>query len=454
MSAPQSRELFINSIRQIRLHGHAVVPTVVLYKDRKSLVGLEALEGCDRAADLREDFKIELGNDDPIKLAQQRSAVGRSTLGIAKDFIDAIVDQALLVIERNGLQRPSRILVAEPLSLAQDRVAHDEWLKNYRGSMRRILAGKFDEIDFMPEPFAVFQYYRYGVRHALVAQRQKHIALVFDFGGGTFDVSVIETTAAGDISQTGRNSKPLAARSIPTGGFALNRAIAETLLFKALDKNVDKGAVRKALDAYTLLKNLDDDALALHRPDHAAFARNYRRFLQSVEQAKLGVCSGITSWRLDADLTLASAYRVDVPQRPLQVDSPLVPIRFEAAELRSVYEERIWKQKLLPAIRDTLKRAELELEGKPISIVLLSGGSSNIRWLKPLIQRDLAQQLRAAEILELSESFQEIVAKGLAVECARRFYTEGDGDFRAVTYNRLCLGLNPNADSNSQRITE
>ena len=30
------------------------------------------------------------------------------------------------------------------------------------------------------------------------------------------------------------------------------------------------------------------------------------------------------------------------------------------------------------------------------------------------------------------------------MECARRFYTEGQGDFRAVTYNRLCLGLNPN----------
>jgi len=129
----------------------------------------------------------------------------------------------------------------------------------------------------------------------------------------------------------------------------------------------------------------------------------------------------------------------------LQDVSPFVLIRLEAAELRSIYEERIWKQSLLPTIRETLKRAELELDGKSISIVLLSGGSSNIRWLKPLIERDLHQHLRGAEILELSENFQEIVAKGLAVECARRFYTEGQGDFRAVTYNRLCLALNPNA---------
>src|SRR5262249_37848692 len=220
----------------------------------------------------------------PIKLAKQRTDNGmeRSTLGIAKDFIDAVVDQALSTIERQGFKRPSHILIAEPLSLSQDRVAHDEWLKNYRNSIRRILTGKCAEGDFMPEPFAVFQYYRYGVRHALVAQKQKHVALVFDFGGGTFDASVIETTAAGDISQSGRNSKPLAARSIPTGGFAINRVIAETLLLRALDKTVDKSSVRKALEAFAVLKNLDDESLALYRADHAAFARNYRRLLQSV----------------------------------------------------------------------------------------------------------------------------------------------------------------------------
>ena len=90
-----------------------------------------------------------------------------------------------------------------------------------------------------------------------------------------------------------------------------------------------------------------------------------------------------------------------------------------------------------------MDRAKRDLAGQTISVVLLSGGSSNIRWLRPLIERDLRGQLGQAQILELSENFQEIVAKGLAVECARRYYTEGRGDFRAVTYNRLCLLLKP-----------
>jgi hypothetical protein len=244
------------------------------------------------------------------------------------------------------------------------------------------MSGKFTEVDFMSEPFAVFQYYRYGIRHALVTQRQKHVALIIDSGSDTFDTSIIETTAAGDISQSGRNSRPLAARSIPVGRFYINRMIAETLLFRTLDKGVDRPSVRKAIDALPKMKNMDDDELALQRSDYAAFTRNFHRFLQSVEQAKCTVCSGVANWRLDASLASSAACPVQVPQRPMQAPSPFVPVRLEATNLRTLYEERVWKQNLLPSIRETLKRAESEIGGKPISIVgssVESVGGSRLR---------------------------------------------------------------------------
>jgi len=75
--------------------------------------------------------------------------------------------------------------------------------------------------------------------------------------------------------------------------------------------------------------------------------------------------------------------------------------------------------------------------------VLLSGGSSNIRWVVNLLQRDVGERLGDATVLELQENFQEIVAKGLAIECARRTFNAGDSEFRSVTYNRLCMGLDP-----------
>jgi len=446
------KELFVNSVRQIRINESTIVPTVVYYENKTPFVGLEALEICEDGAKLREDFKVQLGSAEPIKLAKSganSTSGSRSVLGICKDFVDSVLQKALTSIKMTGSNPPTCVLVAEPISISQDQVANENWLNNYRAALKRAVSGNNTEVDFMPEPFAVFQYYRYGTRHALVAQKIKHVALVFDFGGGTFDASVIETTAQGDISRGTRNSRPLAAKSVPIGGFYINRMIAEHLLFKVLDKSADKSAVRKALGGFLDLKNADDEVLSGYRLDLANFVRNYRRLLRSVEQAKITVCNGITSWKLNADLSRAPAVSVSVPQQPLAQSPQWVSVRLEAAEVRQIYEDRIWRQQLLPAIKETLKRADAELSGKPISIVLLSGGSSNIRWLKPMIERDLSGELRQAEILELSENFQEIVSKGLAIECARRFYTEGEGDFRAVTYNRLCLTLAPN-DSEPQ----
>src|SRR3954464_13903026 len=113
------KELFINSVRPVRIDGQTVVPTVVLYQGTAYQIGHEAIENAGQLADLREDFKVEIGSAAPAKLAQRQSSDGnsrgRSTLGIAKDFIDAVLERAISVIERQGYEKPSRILVAEPL---------------------------------------------------------------------------------------------------------------------------------------------------------------------------------------------------------------------------------------------------------------------------------------------------------------------------------------------------
>ena len=88
------------------------------------------------------------------------------------------------------------------------------------------------KIDFLPEPFAAFQYYRYGEKNAELQQKRKHRVLVLDFGGGTFDACGIETTKEGDISYSGQNQRPLE----PIGGFLIDRFIAESLTEKSLPK--------------------------------------------------------------------------------------------------------------------------------------------------------------------------------------------------------------------------
>ncbi len=74
----------------------------------------------------------------------------------------------------------------------------------------------------------------------------------------------------------------------------------------------------------------------------------YRRVLRSVKQVKLTVSSGVTSWKLDANLSSSPACVVDIPQKPFQDSTPWVPVRFEPTEFRTIFSDRIWKQKLLP----------------------------------------------------------------------------------------------------------
>src|SRR5262249_44940507 len=127
------------------------------------------------------------------------------------------------------------ILLAEPLSMG-GQLASEEWLSNYRRNIERILTGRpgLAKIDFLPEPFDVFQYYRHVRRHPLLTQRPKYNAVVIDVGGRTFNVCMIETTREGDISWATRNSRALAASSEPVGGYYINRILTEELFRRNL----------------------------------------------------------------------------------------------------------------------------------------------------------------------------------------------------------------------------
>lgn len=437
---------FISSVNLVQIDGRNVVPTAIYYgSGKKPHIGFDARERCEAPEQLLEDFKIELGQYDPDAVTRRTASTPHShrttIVAIAQDFFRELLSKVNGWLELQGRPLPKSILIAEPLALSGINMAEENWLSNYRRAIRRVLHGRFDQIDFLPEPFAVFQYYRYGLRHPVIAEQRKHIALVLDFGGGTFDISVIETTKAGDVSQSGTNSRPLSAKSVQVGGFYINRLLAADLLMKAVNKEV-RGDVRKSLELAARIKTPDDLAEVAERQQ--VFYRHYRRLLQAVEVAKISVCNSIANWNLAADLSGLAPFPISVPVNPYEPEPRMANINLDAGLLRQTFESGVWTAKLRDAVRKTIERASKELKGQDISVVLLSGGSSNIRWLAKLLERDLSKtDLPHAEILQLSENFQEIVAKGLATECARRFYTEGQGDFRAVTYNRLCLSLRP-----------
>lgn len=441
------KKLLISQVKVLRPFEQPTIPTKIRYSGKKHFVGRDAEVAREDSGSCFENFKVELGR---LTRAQAQTALQnvssrhrRSVVGMTMDFLSAVLDETKAKIETSGEPFPKKVLVAEPLSLEEEGAVSGQWLSNYRSNMRTALSSYFEDVDFLPEPFAVFQYYRYGLRHPILAEGQKHVALVLDFGGGTLDISVIETTADGDISHGGKNSRPLSAKSIPAAGFYINQRLAEEILFSSLPNREDKTNARKVIAKIKSFQGMGDDEKALLGDREQIFVENFVDLLSQVESAKVRICNSISDWSLSANLHGAVSHLVRLAENPFIRDGRKIEVPLRAEKLREVFESRVWVEKLRDAIKSAIVRAQKELSGKPISVVLLSGGSTNIRWLKRLLERDLKVQLKDAEILEISENYQEVVAKGLAIECARQFYTEGDGDFGAVTYNRLNLALRP-----------
>jgi hypothetical protein len=219
--------------------------------------GSEALSLARDRDEVNEDFKVDIGNQKPGSTSVRRfrcgDGVDRSAAELTADFLRETLMHVSDWLDRRDIRKGTNILIAEPLA-----------------------------VDFLPEPFAVYQYYRYGEKHPLVAERRRHHALVIDFGGGTFDVCVITTTKEGDISQGGRMARPLSASSNPIGGFFVNRVIAEELMKKILAPRNILAKLHKALELYRRWRKEALDLSSLSS-EYRKFIRHYHRLAYRVE---------------------------------------------------------------------------------------------------------------------------------------------------------------------------
>lgn len=439
-----SRDFLINSIHLVDINGSTNIPTVLLYRSDGLSFGSDALSKDQSKEALNEDFKVDLGNSRPGTSSLARFTCGdgkdRSAAELTSDFIHQVILRVSGWMSSQDIKPSDSILVAEPLRMQEGLVSED-WLVNYRSYIRRILLGKgFNKIEFLPEPFAVYQYYRYGVKHPIVAERRRHNALVIDFGGGTFDVCLIQTTKDGDVSEGGRLAKPVSASSEPAGGFFVNRAIAEEVTRKLLAPKNIGAKLKTAFNLYRQWRR-GEIGLSTLSAENRNFIQRQHQLVYRIEEAKLALCRMMRNWSLDDVQNLSVP--ITVPNDPFVASTDMVSVQFSAGEFRALFRSKIWEPHLRPAVKLALQRGIEELNGAPITVVLLSGGSANIRWIVDLLQHDFPAELNGSEILQLAD-FQEVVSKGLAVECARRFYTgERQGDFGAVTYNRLCALFDP-----------
>ena len=442
-----NKTLWINAISPEMVAERPYIPTAVHYGDRVS-IGTRAMEAPDGAI-INQSFKVDIGDISPgqsprtRKLSECDDGTPRSAFEITRDYIEGLfsaIHHRLPPKNKSTAKNPVRLLVAEPLSF-QVAGRHSDWLSNYRRNLTRILSG-YESVEFLPEPFAVYQYYRYGLNLPALADRTKHIALIVDFGGGTFDVSVIETTQDGDVSMTGKHAKPLAGSSTPFAGFYINRQIAQYLIKRPVPDH-------HRSDADRYIRNYDQWVSGQHqkkdfRDAAQRFIENFMALERKCESYKIELSSVVLDWRLNAEAY--EGIRVTVPRDPF-VAGDWMEIDFKAHQMRNVFVQEVWNKHLKPAVKQVFERARSKLRGRSIDVTLISGGSANIGWLRSLLVRDFAEELAEGIPVGIQHSFQDVVANGLAIECARRHYTVGgkeDAEFVAVTYNpiRLLLGAN------------
>lgn len=369
--------------RLIDFEGATNFPTTLFYSPKGVLVGLEALRAAAGVrALLNEDFKLDLGLSDPRSKEQRKhftAADGspKSSDDLASDFLRYLITFATKWLGQHNFQRADGIYVAEPLAMNSD-VVPKEWLEFYRRKIKVILIGQGfpeDSIQFLPEPFAVYQYYRYQSTHGLLHSTNR--VLVVDFGGGTLDVCIIETKKTGDVKLGGKHSRPLAASSAPHGGFFVNRKICEHILERIVPKTLSV-KLHRAISVYDRWRR--DGRFEGANPDAIAFAQNLHNLIHAVEKSKIALCQEIDDWSLNAQLT--NTVSVKAPKNPFEIGGPVVDIPFSGVEFREIFVKGIWPETVRPSIEDTLRRGKKVLEGKAINLVLLSGGSANIRVAK------------------------------------------------------------------------
>ncbi|MDQ8037206.1 MAG: hypothetical protein REI12_07270 [Pedobacter sp.] len=220
MAKKVKKNLWVNSSELHSYDGVCYMPTIVNYKSGERKIGKIKGDGWKSYS----DFKVLLG-EGVSKAGSSRYVLEKTPVELAADFIRDLVSSipgVNFLADNNNL----KIMVAEPLSFnGEDK----EWLTKYRSEIKSILHG-FGKVEFLPEPFAVYQYYRYGLRHVALQGDDAHIALILDFGGGTFDACLIKSTKKGDVGAKGVLAHPLSSDSCKIGGFFINRAIARECL--------------------------------------------------------------------------------------------------------------------------------------------------------------------------------------------------------------------------------
>ncbi len=211
--------------RLLELGEGGLVPSLLYYeRDRRPSIGAEAMADYAEAlgryrgtpnpyAHFRFFQAIKLALKDPLFEGTRIFGEFRRVEALAALFLREVkrrADEALAALGEKAADEP--LVLGRPVVLADDADADRRIEDRFREAAR--LAG-FSEISFVYEPVAAA---------VSAAAAYRGVVLVFDFGGGTLDISVARGS--------GCDFEILANRGIDLGGYLLNEDVARARLVR------------------------------------------------------------------------------------------------------------------------------------------------------------------------------------------------------------------------------
>ena len=169
-------------LRQLKYDGKKVIPSAIFYNSKNEyVIGEKALKkmAINPQAGVKE-FKINIDNDEKIEIvAEDGSKFKQSYRKITQEFLNMLISgiESQLIKEFKGDGTIGDVVITVPAKF-------NEKQKGY--IKKAAIDAGFEKVRLLPEPTAA------AVAYQSNSYENGETILVYDFGGGTFDVSIIK----------------------------------------------------------------------------------------------------------------------------------------------------------------------------------------------------------------------------------------------------------------------
>jgi len=373
-------------LRQLRYDGKEIIPSVIYFQSKAEyFIGDKAKKFLEQNPQAGiANFKSTIGSSDRHEITpKEGNPFYLRSKDIAKLFLGKIATgiENKLIKEFGAVEGViDRAVITVPANFSSTEKSNTKNAAKGAG---------LSDVKLTAEPTAAAIAYESSQGE----ENADAVILVYDFGGGTFDVSIIRRQGGAFEEITTGGDKHL-------GGNTLTNIIAREIL-------------NKVNDNYGLTYPFDEEDF--DEDEHGISLEKYRLNMNEIWNT-----ANLVKENLSENENVSMQLNIYLPEDK----SRLVNVEFDREELENYIGAYI--DKTADITFQTIQRAKTEHGIDKINQIVLAGGSSNI----PLVKKTLEQRLKNQDIV-FCDDVSTLISRGAAVLAQR--YAELDSVSKAVT---------------------